>query len=146
MARLFLVFYVPSKVNLVSGKQAIETSQKEGNLIASPVLFNDSIALQALSHEPIEDGQFKLSFLWKNTSDIDLKYKVAVHFLNNKGQIVGQLDFVESANSYPLKKGHYWRDDVIIPVFRTLGMKKSPLFYLSITLAKWKIYLRLREQ
>jgi hypothetical protein len=47
---VLLVFYVPSKVNLVSGKQAIETSQKEGNLIASPVLFNDSIALQALNN------------------------------------------------------------------------------------------------
>jgi hypothetical protein len=119
-----LAFYKPTTIHFEQEEKALRLSQLPDNLMASPAVFNNSLALISLRMDDIKNNQFKISCLWKSNSSANLQYKVAIHFLNKNGNIVGMAHYVESAKELRVDKGRYWNESIIIPAPRTKGMNK----------------------
>lgn len=77
-------------------------------------IFGQDFILLAIDLKQDNKEMYELQLFWKAQRDTQLKYKVAIHLMDDDNKIVSINDYVQSQQQITVRKGTIWRDRVRI--------------------------------
>lgn len=95
----------------VIAKHEVDSLLTSSNKDFLNIRFGNSFQLNGILFDNAKGPLLKL--VWESLVPIQLKYKVAVHFLDSQKKIVSQADFYQSKNRVGKVKAHtFWEDSI----------------------------------
>jgi peptidoglycan/LPS O-acetylase OafA/YrhL len=91
------------------------------------VMFGDDLELAGATMTRSTGESMELTLGWRARRDMELKYRVGVHFTDDSGQILGQADFDQDVDHERITAGAAWVDRVVISNEQLKGVTRIGL-------------------
>ena len=111
------------------GVRAVEDKSPRA---AKSVRFGDVLELAGVNMEPARDAGIEITLGWRSLRETELKYRVAVHFIDDSGKIIGQADYDQDVEHARVTAGAAWVDRVVVPKDRMTGVTSVGLVVYEI--------------
>jgi peptidoglycan/LPS O-acetylase OafA/YrhL len=89
---------------------------------ARSVRFGNVFELVGVEMEQANDTGMEIKLGWRSLLETELKYRVAVHFTDDSGKIIGQADYDQDVEHTRVSAGAAWVDRVVLPKEKMTGV------------------------
>ena len=100
---------------------AVQAVADKSPKAARSVRFGNVFELVGVNMEQAKAGM-EITLGWRSLRETELKYRVAVHFTDDSGNIIGQADFDQDVEHARVTAGAAWVDRVVAPKDKMSGV------------------------
>lgn len=86
--------------------------------------FADLFTLRGVDVACVSGG-LSVTLRWESDADQSLRFSNAIHLVNERGEILGQADYRQSAEARGVRRGDTWADTFSIPKEKVTDRVKS---------------------
>jgi peptidoglycan/LPS O-acetylase OafA/YrhL len=96
-------------------QRAVRAIAEKSPKAARSVRFGNVFELAGVDMEQANDQGMEIKLGWRSLQETELKYRVAVHFTDDAGTIIGQADYDQDVAHARVSAGAAWVDHVTLP-------------------------------